>query len=92
MVLLLNTTRKPIRIHQNVRLGYFTTLSAEDNTIDMSDMFSGRESSKTFTFSKDTESPHVHKISDTFPTNLKYDKAFLHEDQIQELTQNKSTR
>ena len=39
-VLLLNTTRKPIRIHKNVRLSYYTTLGAEDKIIDTSDMFS----------------------------------------------------
>ena len=31
-------------------------------------MFSRRELPKNFTFSKVTESSHVHKISDTFPT------------------------
>ena len=67
-VLLLNTTRKPIRIHRNVRLGYFTILGAEDNIIDMSDMFPSRELAKNFK-SSDTDPPHIHKISDTFPTN-----------------------
>ena len=63
-VLLLNTTRKPIRIHRNVRLGYFTTLGAEDNRlIDMSDMFPSRELAKNFKSSKDTDPPHIHKIS-----------------------------
>ena len=52
-----------------MRLGYFTTLGAEDNIIDMSDMFPSRELAKNFKSSKDTDPPHIHKISDTFPTN-----------------------